>query len=73
MIGVLTTARKESIMEVLGMGGEEMETRPVWLTKEEIMYLEATLHMVKGTGLPIGLKEGVDLAQELLDKIEQLF
>ena len=41
------------------------------LTLEEIMYLEATLLMVQGMGLPIGLKEGTDLAQSILDQLGQ--
>lgn len=43
------------------------------LTLEEIFYLENTLRMVQGTGQPIGLKEGEDLAQSILDKLEKEF
>lgn len=42
------------------------------LTSDEIMYLEATLRRMQGTGEPIGLEEGEDLAQSILDKLEDL-
>lgn len=42
------------------------------LTMDEVMYLEATLREAQGTGRPIGLKEGVDLAQSILDKLEKI-
>lgn len=41
------------------------------LTLDEVLYLEAILRRAQGTGKPIGLKEGEDLAQSLLDKLEQ--
>jgi len=44
----------------------------VKLTMDEILYLEATLREMQGTGQPIGLKEGEDLAQSILDKLEEI-
>lgn len=44
----------------------------VELTLEEIIYLENTLRMIQGTGQPIGLKEGEDLAQNILNKLEKV-
>jgi len=43
----------------------------VELTIDEILYLEALLMRVQGTGQPTGLKEGEDLAQSVLEKLEQ--
>jgi len=42
------------------------------LTMDEIMYLEALLREMQGEGGVIGLKEGEDLAQSILDKLEKL-
>lgn len=41
------------------------------LTLEEIIYLENTLRMVQGTGQPVRLKDGEDLAQNILNKLEK--
>lgn len=41
------------------------------LTLDEILYLENLLRSMRGTGGPIGLKEGEDLAQSILDKLEE--
>jgi len=42
----------------------------VELTLEEILYLEETLRRIQGVGDPVGFKEGEDLAQQILDKLE---
>jgi len=42
------------------------------LTMDEILYLEATLRRMQGEGGPIGLREGQDLAQDILNKLEQI-
>lgn len=42
------------------------------LTLDEILYLEETLRRVQGTGEPIGFREGEDLAQSILDKLEKV-
>lgn len=42
------------------------------LTMDEVLYLEATLREAQGTGRPTGLKEGEDLAQSILDKLEKV-
>ena len=42
------------------------------LTADEVLYLEALLRATQGSGGPIGLTEGEDLAQALLDKLETL-
>ena len=42
------------------------------LSLDEVIYLENTLRMIQGTGQPIGLKEGEDLAQSILDKLEEI-
>lgn len=46
------------------------------MTMDEVMYLENTLRMVRGTGLPTKLdagEDGKDLAQSILDKLETVF
>lgn len=40
------------------------------LSLEEIMYLEETLRTVQSIGLPVGFREGENLAQNILDKLE---
>lgn len=40
------------------------------LTLDEIIYLENTLRMVQDTGQPTRLREGENLAQQILDKLE---
>lgn len=42
------------------------------LTMEEVLYLEETLRRIQGMGEPIGFKEGEDLAQKILDKLEEI-
>jgi len=42
------------------------------LTLTEIIYLEETLRRIQGTGEPVGMIEGEDLAQSLLDKLEKV-
>lgn len=44
----------------------------VELTLDEIVYLENLLRETQGTGGPVGLKEGEDLAQSILDKLEKV-
>ncbi len=41
------------------------------LTQEEVLYLEEILRRMQGEGEPIGFKEGEDLAQDILDKLEK--
>lgn len=43
----------------------------VELTQEEVLYLEETLRLAQNTGGPVGFREGEDLAQTILDKLEQ--
>jgi len=42
------------------------------LTMDEVLYLEALLRETVGTGRPVGLKEGENLAQAILDKLEKV-
>lgn len=43
------------------------------LTQDEILYLESLLRHMQGTGGPISLDlNGEDLAQSILDKLEQI-
>ena len=43
------------------------------LTIGEVLYLEALLRQMQGSGGPIGLKEGDNLAQSILDKLEKMY
>ena len=47
--------------------------KKVELTMDEILYLEETLRRIQGVGDPVGFKEGEDLAQSILDKLEELY
>ena len=43
---------------------------PIELTLDEVLYLEAVLRHVQGTGQPTGFDETQDLAQDILDKLD---
>ena len=42
------------------------------LTMDELLYLENTLRRAQGTGEPIGFEDGHDLAQSILDKLDEV-
>jgi hypothetical protein len=50
----------------------QKQIQDIELTMDEVLYLEETLRRIQGTGEPIGFKDGEDLAQSILDKLEEV-
>ena len=64
--------KKEYAIAVMHDDEVERDMPQLELTIHEILYLENALRMIQSTGQPIGLKEGEDLAQSILEKLEEL-